>query len=237
MSQRRTKKQARLRTQPNAIALAKSVNHGVPLSKRARGGARTQNGPFLPPEDWHEPVESGGSDYKVVVRPPGEGYRHVVTAKEVRARLGQLPAEMLRPLEVIQLSSMTRKKRSFPCYGMQWGASLYLYPIEEGLVEHFDRPPKPTVFNEVRMFGGRWQQLDGGAWKLMWTVESLKDFYLNNILIHELGHLLDDRNTGYVDRERYAEWFAIRHGYKTSQRFDLARRAANRQVRRRHHAS
>ena len=44
----------------------------------------------------------------------------------------------------------------------------------------------------------------------------MRDYYLNNILIHELGHLVDSRNTGYVDRERYAEWFAVEYGYKQS---------------------
>ncbi len=45
------------------------------------------------------------------------------------------PQHMLANLEVVQLSHMTRKKQSFPCYGMQWGTSLYLYPIEENLIE------------------------------------------------------------------------------------------------------
>ena len=38
---------------------------------------------------------------------------------------------------------MTRKKQSFPCYGMQWGATLYLYPLETSLEEWFDAPPRP----------------------------------------------------------------------------------------------
>ena len=32
---------------------------------------------------------------------------------------------------IMLMSRMTRKKASFPCYGMQWGASLYIYPIDE----------------------------------------------------------------------------------------------------------
>ena len=64
------------------------------------------------------------------------------------------------------------------------------------------------------MFGGRWIQDGGSHWRLVWSERAIKDFYLNNILIHELGHLLDDRNSGYVDRERFAEWFALEHGYK-----------------------
>ncbi len=113
---------------------------------------------------------------------------------------------------------MTRKKQSFPCYGMQWGTSIYLYPIETSLEETYSSPPKPNQVNEARMFGGRWIETPDGIWKLVWTDRSIKDFYLNNILIHELGHLLDNRNSRSVDRERYAEWFALEYGYKPSRR-------------------
>lgn len=183
--------------------------------KRARGGQVNERGPFVPPEDWHEP-QADGSGYRFVVQSPGQGYRHIVTPQEIRDRLAQLPEHFLEPLQVIQLSRMTRKKQSFPCYGMQWGSALYLYPIEESLIEHYARPPRPAQMNEARMYGGRWVQESASAWKLIWTEQTIKDFYLNNILIHELGHLLDDRNSRAVDRERYAEWFAIRWGYRPS---------------------
>jgi hypothetical protein len=65
----------------------------------------------------------------------------------------------------------------------------------------------------------------------VWTEEAIKDFYLNNILIHELGHLVDDRNVRAADRERYAEWFAVRHGYLSTP----GRRPAGQKVIRRHH--
>ena len=42
MAQRRMKQQVHLRIQPNAIALAKIVNHGVPLSKRAGDEAQPE---------------------------------------------------------------------------------------------------------------------------------------------------------------------------------------------------
>ena len=70
-------------------------------------------------------------------------------------------------------------------------------------------------------------------WKSRWkrSEQAIRDFYLNNILIHELGHLLDERNSSYTDRERYAEWFAIHYGYNAT-----GGRAARRPVvRRRHH--
>ena len=57
---------------------------------------------------------------------------------------------------------------------------------------------------------------NAGEWTLTWTPENLKDFYLNNVLIHEIGHVLDKRNTRTADRERYANWFAIEYGYRAS---------------------
>jgi hypothetical protein len=215
----------------NTAALSTVSRKLAPLNTRNRGGKRDARLPFVPPEDWHEPVESG-QGYRFVVQEPGAGYCHPVTAEQVRDRLSQLPAALVAPLEIIQFSRMTRKKRSFPCYGMQWGSAIYLYPIESGLVEYYSRPPRPCHVNEAAMFGGRWVQESSDEWKLVWTERTIQDFYLNNILIHELGHLLDERNSSYADRERYAEWFATHYGYLPTQR----RRTRGDRVFRRHHA-
>lgn len=217
----------------NADATLRSGKREQPKSRRTNVGHRSVREPFSPPEDWHEPHYEGG-DYRVQVQSPGVGYRHVVTPAEIRDRLAQLPPAFIQDLEVVQLSQMTRKKQSFPCYGMQWGSSLYLYPLEDSLVETFAKPPQPLFVNEARMYGGQWHQ-DGTDWTLTWTEDSIRDFYLNNILIHELGHLLDERNSTYVDRERYAEWFAIEYGYRRSG--GIESRRPGRKVRRRHHST
>jgi hypothetical protein len=210
----------------NAMARAKHSRGGARSSKRARGVERNVQLPFVPPEDWHEPRD-GQSNYRIIVQNPGIGYRHVLTPAEVRDRLAELPREFVEPLNVVQMSQMTRKKLSFPCYGMQWGPSIYLYPVEESLIEHYNAPPKPAQLIEARMYGGCWEEKSTG-WDLVWSEQSLKDFYLNNILIHELGHLLDQRNTRSIDRERYAEWFALHYGYKPT-------RIGSREEVRRHH--
>ncbi len=209
---------------------------GNPLSKRGRRIVVHQN-PFSPPEDWHESpdVPTNGS-FRIRVQSPGEGYRHVISPAEIRARLAKLPPTMTAPLHIVQLSRLTRKKRSYPCYGMQWGQAIYLYPMEEDLTEHYMGPPTPAELNEARMYGGCWEQVSIDRWRLRWTEAAIKDFYLNNVLIHELGHILDDRNSNARDRERYAEWFAIHHGYRPTRReagIELPRKS----VRRRHHGS
>jgi len=206
------------------------IKHKAPFSIRARGGPRNVRMPFIPPENWHEPCGDGRA-YQIIVQDPGPGFQHVLTPKEVRERLNRVPRRFLEKLEVVQLSSMTRKKQSFPCYGMQWGTTLYLYPIESGLTEYSPCPPKPEQVIEAAMFGVRWVEDRPGLWKLQWNEVAIKDFYLNNILIHELGHLLDDRNTSYIDRERYAEAFALKYG--AACRRTKPRR---KKVLRRHHA-
>ena len=224
-------RQARRRNQ----SVRSHASQGRPKqARRANMGDHDPRMPFAPPEDWHEPTEA--ENYRIVVQEPGEGYRHVVTPEQVRERLSRVPQHFLRELEVVQLSRMTRKKQSFPCYGMQWGNALYLYPIEESFVETYDSPPRPNLVNESRMYGGRWDEPSPGTWTLTWSEQAAQDFFLNNILIHELGHLVDERNTGYMERERYAEWFAVHHGYLASG----GRAARNYQrgsVRRRHHAN
>ena len=215
--------------QHTTVALARARRRAVAANKRARGVKRNLKLPFVPPEDWHELCESHDG-YRIVVQQPGRGFRHILTPADVRNRLSELPGWMFAELEVVQLSRMTRKKQSFPCYGMQWGASVYLYPIEESLTEYYTCPPTPNQINEARMYGGRWSQTSLGVWALAWTEQSVRDFYLNNILIHELGHLVDARNPGYVARERFAEWFALEHGFKRSQ----AVRSPKKIVRRHH---
>lgn len=207
----------------NARVIDRGARRGGGAGKRARGGFGRQRQSYMPPERWYEPETV--AKYRIVHQAAGEGYRHVVSANEIRARLAELPGWMTQSLQVVQLSRMTRKKRTFPCYGMQWGNAIYLYPVEEDRIEHFNTPPKPAQIVEARMYGASWRQADG-VWQLVWTEESLRDFYLNNILIHELGHILDQRNTSYADRERYAEWFALEYGYKPS-RAKLAQAAAD----------
>jgi hypothetical protein len=211
---------------------ANAVPRGLPLGKGHRAIERGERAAFIPPEDWHEP-HGRGTGFRVVVQPPGRGYRHVLSPDDVRARLALLPAEFVQPLEVVQFSRITRKKQSFPCYGMQWGSAIYLYPVEESLVEHYSQAPKPAQQIEAGMYGGRWEQ-QGDQWQLNWTESAIRDFYLNNVLIHELGHLLDGRNTGFCDRERYAEWFAMRYGYLATG--GRQSRAGDRCIVRRRHA-
>src|SRR5687767_6657097 len=118
--------QSRHVAQRNSLVRAAGRRVGNPLSKRGRRMIVHQD-PFSPPENWYDSATAAKpqGDYRIVVQDPGEGFRHVVTPQEIRDRLSRLPAAMVAPLEVVQLSQLTRKKQSYPCYGMQWGKAIY----------------------------------------------------------------------------------------------------------------
>ncbi len=186
-----------------------------PAAHRQRGVVEQQAETFNAPEVWHEPTHS--EEIQFVVEPAGAGYIHPVTVQEVRDRIEALPSKYTHGIDVVQFSRMTKKRALFPCYGMQWGPNVYLYPIEETLEESYLRAPLPNQLIEARMYGGVWTQ-QGTTWRLRWTESAIKDFYLNNVLIHEIGHINDNRNTSFTTRERYADWFAIEYGYRASRR-------------------
>jgi len=161
---------------------------------------------------WYEPENR--KEVNIISKPAGKYYMHLVTVREVADRLEQVPARFLQALEVVELSPMTKNRSKFPCYAMQWGQNIYLYPIEENLIETYVAPPRPEQQIEARRFGGKWSQ-EGKLWKLRWTPKTIKDFYLENILMHELGHINDDDNNNPNKREAFANSFAIKYGWKS----------------------
>ena len=187
---------------------------------------------FDAPEEYFEPT--GRKGYEVLNKDPGYEYIHVVTPEQVRSCLDRIPQDFLQGLEVVQLSTMTKKKRLLPCYGLQWGCAIYLYPFHESLEEHFDTPPPTSMVIETKMYGGRWVHSEPNLWRLIWTEATARDYHLNNILIHELGHLVDTWNTNSADQERFAEWFAIEFGYR---RTEVKSRGRRKRSRKRHHRS
>ncbi len=180
---------------------------------RQRGTQASTSSSFSAPEVWYQPL--GRVQPLIIAQAAGEGYVHAVTTQQIRDRLADLPAHFVQSVEVVQLSQMTRKRALFPRYGMQWGQNIYLYPIEGSLIERYTRPPTPQQRIEAQMFGGVWS-VQGKEWHLTWTEATLRDFYLNNVLVHEIGHVIDDRNTNAHKREQFANWFATEYGYRAS---------------------
>lgn len=217
-SSRRSTTRSNLRAARHGRVRSRSNGTSPASAHQQRGNGLAQGRPFDAPEIWHDPVnseESKNDELKIVAEPAGSGYLHPVSVDDVRERVLQLPQQFQQKLDIVQFSRMTKKRRLFPCYGLQWGTAVYLYPIEASLEELYVRAPRPAQRIETEMYGGRWVQ-DGNLWRLIWTETTIRDFYLNNVLIHEIGHINDDRNTGFRKREQFADWFAVEYGYRAS---------------------
>ena len=215
--QQRKRKAPKSRGQRKAQQ-AQTVRRGQkrPASAHQHRSPAGSSNCFDAPEVWHEPLEDPDS-IQYIKQKPGKEHFHPITIAEAKSRIAELPERFTRDLDVVQFSKMTKKRAIFPVYGMQWGSTVYLYPIEESLTEVYAQPPGPQVVIDTKMYGSKWSQTKN-RWTLTWTPETIRDYYLNNILIHEIGHINDERNTSYRDREAYANWFAIEYGFKRSSR-------------------
>ena len=154
-------------------------------------------------------VEPNGRLHFKVER-PGPGYMHPLTKDEVRARLAELPKQFLTNLHTVYMPRMTRKRELLDIYGLQYGFVIYLYPMPEDLKETLKTiPPQRRI--EFAKFGANVTDVKDLC-EVQWTVDSIRTFYRDNILVHELGHLVDEKNTREVDRERFAEEFVTKWG-------------------------
>lgn len=176
------------------------------------------------PEKWYEPT--GNTDpngYTIYEFPAGEGYMHPASIDDVEGRLLQLPEHVRSYVEVIELSRQTRKKVRENLYGQQWGTAVYLYPVDDSLIEVFDTKDA-ALEHDTKKFGGKWHP-DNNKWILEWTESTIRDYYLENVLLHEVGHIVDSHNSRYRDRESFANAFAQKHRKK---------RARSKKIRKRH---
>ncbi len=161
--------------------------------------------------DFEKLIEHEGEGIYFHVEPAGKDHVHVLTPDEILDRLHALPDNLLCNLSCVVLPRMTRKRKLFNVYGMQWDKTIYLYPMSTDLRAGDHHVLDDALLKEARQFGATIEQHTNGP-VIQWTMETIKAYYLENILIHELGHTFDTKNTSTKDREAYAEWFARKWG-------------------------
>lgn len=146
------------------------------------------------------------------------------TTEDIRQRLTRIPTIDLEGLWAVGLISSTRKDnnsngRYIP--GRKPVIHLLSYPetLAYKLFPH-------TKYSEIESglavelkFGMRVEQI-GSRWMCTWDKESLRQFTLEHVLLHELGHHVYYRQrirTGvssfpaYHVGEQFAEAYALRH--------------------------
>ncbi len=120
---------------------------------------------------------------KIIDLDPLEGFIRPCTAQEVEAQVMSCPPEFLKGLCAVFILAGTKKQHR------SWKRSMAIYG-------HYWRS---CVFLHAYPFGRA-------------ELVSLRRFYLRDVLMHEIGHHVDSRNTAVKDREKYAERFARLYG-------------------------
>jgi len=120
---------------------------------------------------------------KVIELSPYEGFIRPCTAGEVEAQLAKCSPDSLIGLRAVFILSGTAKQAK------SWQRANAFFG-------HYWRR---CVFLHAYPFGRA---------DLVW----LRRFYVRDVLMHEIGHHVDSRNTTRKDRERFAEEFAKKHG-------------------------
>lgn len=81
--------------------------------------------------------------------------------------------------------------------------------------QYYDNEPPPLARQEYERINARIYP-EGKSWILEFDEKSLKEFYLRDVLIHEIGHVVEyaKRSSGTRLTEEFAEWFVREYGFR-----------------------
>jgi hypothetical protein len=160
----------------------------------------------------------------IVVMPLHGRFVRPFDAMDVKRVLSLIPSDMLLGLRRIALlGGTTRQEKSawndgwcYGCYG--YGCvTLFAFP-ERRRVWQSPNLHKPAEIHAYQRAGVEITH-ENGDWVYRFTDDSIRRFYLWDVLVHEIGHHVDrdhpDRSK--ARSERFAEWFARTYGFEAEQ--------------------
>jgi hypothetical protein len=147
---------------------------------------------------------------------PSRDFYFPVTTDEVRLTLAKLPVEHTAHLTHIWFQKIKKAdylngetfQGCFIC-----GSGVYLIVLHPFPVDNRMRFGKIKPDNKIINYYKKYTtdlQKDEKGWFLKWTKESIKDYYLNDLLLHEIGHSVDSfykrywSAAGNAKREKFA---------------------------------
>lgn len=135
-----------------------------------------------------------------------DGFMYPCNVSDIKKILSELPTEHLSGIKRIRLSAqkMTSADASY-CDG-----TISIYAVPKDLKFIYSEKPPDSILREYGRFGARWEML-GNNWYCYWKSEGYKKYILEHVLIHEIGHHIDDylsmrRSYG---KEKFAEQYAL----------------------------
>lgn len=132
------------------------------------------------------------------------------TTDEIVNVVGTVPQQFLDRLTGIYLMGGTAKQARARAltFGLYSRDRIFLFPIPaKKLATGWTCSGSPAVTQSYRQFGADIQPGRRGM-TVTFDEDSLRRFYLYDVLLHEIGHHADQQKRTHRDAERFARWFA-----------------------------
>ena len=162
---------------------------------------------------------------------PSRDFYFPVNEKEILEKLNQLPKEHFDKITHIWLRKFRKKdyEKNKTVQGMFICGSkvnlIVLHPFQKNLQMLFG-DKKPSKRN-LKMYSNWCDTLAYDeklkSWYLQWKKETIKDYYLNSLLLHEVGHFIDSQYERFWSKatrdkqENFADMYAIIWNSKTKE--------------------
>jgi hypothetical protein len=158
---------------------------------------------------------------KVLERPLHEAFLRPYTIRDIEETLALVPSKFLVRLSRMLLLGGTKKQEL--CGGgnnfyfgryHRSNAMIALHAFPRKMMKFF-LCPRPHWLQEYIRAGAVYRQ-EGNYTVIEFNEQSLKMFYLRDVLIHEIGHHVDCLRRGQMGNltEEFAHWFADEYGYR-----------------------
>ena len=152
---------------------------------------------------------------------PSRDFYFPVTIEEIKEFINKLPNEQTERITHIWLRKMTNKEYEKEnsvqgCFICGSGVNLIvLHPFPIDMIMKFGKKkPANKILKWYSKFEPELNETNEG-WQLKWTHEKIKKYYLEGLLIHEIGHQIDSIYKRYWSKsyKQRAENFADNYAY------------------------
>jgi len=171
-------------------------------------------------EPTAEIVLSNEVSIKVLERPLHEAFLRPYTIRDIEETLASVPLKFLVGLSRIVLLGGTKKQqqnliRGCFCFGRYHSNAMVSLNAFPRKMMRFSGQIRSHKLQEYLRAGAAYRQ-EKNCTVVEFNEQSLKTFYLRDVLIHEIGHHVDwlRRHRWSEVTEEFANWFAGEYGYR-----------------------
>lgn len=153
---------------------------------------------------------------------PSRDFFHPLNVDEIKVALAQLPSAHTAEITHVWLRKVKKRdfgkkdgyQASFIC-----GSGVNLIILNSFPNDLRMKFGKKTPGKKVRKFFALWENewvLEEGYWFLEWTEKGISNYYLDHLLLHEIGHLLDSQFQRFYSKSSGAKKENFANGYAAS---------------------